>query len=511
MAPTNSSRSKKVQPKLYPLFFQPASALLDTTDKDEDDDDDDDLEISLSDLGKKMAALSSSSSSKCSRNIKKMMMKKKKATWAANDEIKQSRKRMKTASTNTKLPRGAFLSSSNSNNENIKTNRNIVNKNKENNNKNASSTKTTSRIRNKKRRIDDPNQPKISLTDLQTTTDIEEHEKLSNASDDTNDDNQQSEESNIDNILNNPGTEHNPNPTKHSKDDRRDKNSRRKRIWSSSSMDYSPIKSDRKSQQQQACHSFAGISSSKNILHKLYHRPIYGSCGYRHGHVGHLLTVPSSSIPTTSASTTTTTSSNNVPNNKCQWRSPSWLKVEPPPSVSFSNNNSNKVSSVDQLAWDKMGILLATSSTKVISIYDWDMIKFKHQYSLNEKQRYKVEKMKLKQQQQLLRQKQQVQQEQQQEELQSNNFKTEEDPTAIPKTELLTPTIETETATASSTTSSASSSSSSLLRDTSTSTTPTTRRSQWSIPPVLSFPVPHTVTSLTWNPHNMDQLAVGFQ
>ena len=37
------------------------------------------------------------------------------------------------------------------------------------------------------------------------------------------------------------------------------------------------------------------------------------------------------------------------------------------------------------------------------------------------------------------------------------------------------------------------------------------RREEWRIPPVLTFRVPQPVASLAWNPHDMDQLAVGLR
>jgi hypothetical protein len=37
------------------------------------------------------------------------------------------------------------------------------------------------------------------------------------------------------------------------------------------------------------------------------------------------------------------------------------------------------------------------------------------------------------------------------------------------------------------------------------------KTSEWKLPPIVSFRVPHAVASLEWNPHEMDQLAVGFR
>jgi hypothetical protein len=208
------------------------------------------------------------------------------------------------------------------------------------------------------------------------------------------------------------------------------------RYWSASSMDYSPSSIEERMQRR-----FPGtptIPTSQNIVHQLIHRTTtVHTTNHPRGHPI-LRQVPS---PT--------------------WKSPSWLHLQPVAS------SVSRTTTVDHLAWDRMGVLLATASnaTRTISIYDWDMVRAAHQEALNEKQRCRV-----------VTQRQRKQEQKQPPT--SNNNDDDKDATQTAPSSL---------------------------------SSSTTTRSQWSIPPILVFSVPHAVTSLAWNPHNLDQLAVGFQ
>jgi hypothetical protein len=104
-----------------------------------------------------------------------------------------------------------------------------------------------------------------------------------------------------------------------------------------------------------------------------------------------------------------------------RWKSPSWLELEQPVHRS-----------IEHLAWDTMGVLLATSSSdNMIRIYDWDMVLAADQKGRSQRARNKQD---------------------------SSN-----------------------------------------------------QRAVFHIPPILAFSVPNPVASLQWNPHNLDQLAVGFR
>jgi hypothetical protein len=208
------------------------------------------------------------------------------------------------------------------------------------------------------------------------------------------------------------------------------------RYRSSSSMDYSPSTIEERMQRR-----FPGTTTmptSQNIVHHLIHRTTVNT--HPRGNPT-LRQVPS---PT--------------------WKSPSWLHLQPVAS------SVSRTTTVDHLAWDRMGVLLATASnaTRTISIYDWDMVRAAHQEALNEKQRCRVATQR------------------QRNQKQPKPTSTHNDDDRAKDEDM--------TRTASSSLSSS-----------------TTSRSQWSIPPILVFSVPHAVTSLAWNPYNLDQLAVGFQ
>ena len=400
MAPSN----KKVPSKLYPLFFQPASALVNNgNDKCEnsnqvkecDGDKNDDLDISLSELGRRH---------KRRKDRSKYM----------NRSIGSNMKLGNRASLE-QLPRQAFRCNENAN-------RSDVNKNGK---ENMQSTRPNTSNK-KKRRIEPQGQKSYGNTNgVQNTEQLEQEgskQLIGKMGERESGKESQTSNESIPQHFSSATLRYDPNNRSNSivTETDPDKNVKRSEIrcrhWSSASMDFQPTSPQAETQAARK------YPFDKKLLHQLYYRSIYGSDG-----------------PIV----------RQVPQR--QWRSPSWLNLEQSPSSSSRN------STIEHLAWDKMGVLLATaSSDRTISIYDWDMVRSAHRQSLNEKQRFKAEKKRR--------------------QLRVKDDGLEELPNG---------------------------------KRSHTSTSP--NRSQWSIPPILTFSVPHAVTSLSWNPHNLDQLAVGFQ
>eukprot|EP00980_Cylindrotheca_fusiformis_P007341 scaffold1525_cov142-Cylindrotheca_fusiformis.AAC.141 len=117
-----------------------------------------------------------------------------------------------------------------------------------------------------------------------------------------------------------------------------------------------------------------------------------------------------------------------TPQQPKKWRTPSWVTLlQPPPIRSVESPSSMPPSrTIDHLAWDSMGVLLAVASGDWIRVYDWDMVRAADLHGRNDRRR--------------------------------------------------------------------------KIRD-----------SEFQIPPILQFRVPHPVASLEWNPHHPDQLAIGLR
>lgn len=62
-----------------------------------------------------------------------------------------------------------------------------------------------------------------------------------------------------------------------------------------------------------------------------------------------------------------------------RWKSPSWV------SLSQTRSSGEPVRSIDRLAWDKMGVLLAVASDKWIRVYDWDMVRAADMHGKNDR------------------------------------------------------------------------------------------------------------------------------
>jgi hypothetical protein len=62
-----------------------------------------------------------------------------------------------------------------------------------------------------------------------------------------------------------------------------------------------------------------------------------------------------------------------------RWKSPSWV------SLSQTRSSGEPGRSIDHLAWDKMGVLLAVASDKWIRVYDWDMVRAADMHGKNDR------------------------------------------------------------------------------------------------------------------------------
>ena len=121
--------------------------------------------------------------------------------------------------------------------------------------------------------------------------------------------------------------------------------------------------------QQRSCSnrsdSIVNNNNNRNIVSKLNARSIDG------GHILHHR--PSSSSSSSNYYSRPKTIHNQRPSStSChwpkKWKIPSWISLE-------NNCGGGVGGKIDHMTWDAMGVLLAVATGRIISIYDWDMVR----------------------------------------------------------------------------------------------------------------------------------------
>jgi hypothetical protein len=122
-----------------------------------------------------------------------------------------------------------------------------------------------------------------------------------------------------------------------------------------------------KTQQQQSCNNrtdfIVNNINNRNIVNKLIARTTDG---------GHILHHRPSSSNHNYYSRSKTIDNQRPSSTSChwpkKWKIPSWISLE-------NNCGGGVGGKIDHMTWDAMGVLLAVATGRIISIYDWDMVR----------------------------------------------------------------------------------------------------------------------------------------